>query len=399
MEVRELAMPSSRTSAPALLIALASCTGSIGNANSLLDAAPVQSAAKMAAHAYFDSTGYPALQACTACHDSQPRPLFLAGAEVDDKYTTLLNYQPQVINLTAPDSSRILVKGEHSGAPALTPEQASQVLQWLQMEQQAAGLDSSVSGAQIIQTVPFTALLTPAGAATATTNTIPLDGAGLPGASISFTAEAIANGIYLSDLTLTGGPTGAHIVHPLFVSRPPDATPIPDDTDRFFDVDLDVAPNTSSTIDGGTAAFIGFNVLAPMTISFQTIEVYQPPTTGGGGTMSGCRAIASFMTNAAPALAAGGVGTCASCHGGSNAAAVAAVDMTNIGSTDPTMLADACKQVLLRVDTDDIANSGLLLAPRIGTTTQHPFKFASQTSDNAFEAAITTWATDEKDAP
>src|SRR5512139_1436106 len=63
---------------------------------------------------------YPVLGTkCIMCHDgSMPMIGYLAGASDIEKRDTLIAYMPAVINLSAPQSSRMLTKGSHTG-PAL----------------------------------------------------------------------------------------------------------------------------------------------------------------------------------------------------------------------------------------------------------------------------------------
>ena len=78
-------------------------------------------------------------QNCAACHTgSRMNIAFMEGADVIAQRDDLLAFEPVVVNLEAPQSSRLLTKGLHSG-PALTAAQASIVLQWIQTQNGRAG--------------------------------------------------------------------------------------------------------------------------------------------------------------------------------------------------------------------------------------------------------------------
>ena len=91
-----------------------------------------------------------------------------------------------------------MTKGTHSG-PAFNGTQASTILQWIDLEATAAGAGGG-GGGMIYETTPFVPELN-------AVNTIPLDEIGVTGASVTFFAEPLASGLYLSDLTLVAGPT------------------------------------------------------------------------------------------------------------------------------------------------------------------------------------------------
>jgi hypothetical protein len=97
-----------------------------------------------------------------------------------------------------------------------------------------------------------------------TTQTIDL---GVGGASITMFAEQGELGIYMSKLTLSAG-SGLRVAHPLFVSRP--RNPVLDETDRYADLDLELAVGAS--VELGPAAFLSFDANEYLTIHFKTLE-------------------------------------------------------------------------------------------------------------------------------
>jgi hypothetical protein len=341
---------------------------------------------------------------------------------------TLLGFSPDVVDLSAPGSSRVLTKGPHAG-PSLDAVAASAILEWLQAEQAAAGAAGG-SGSTTISTATFAPLLCTGGAsgtATCPINHVSLTDAGaaaspavnLAGAEIAFVVQPLSNDMYVTDLTLVGGTSGVYIEHPLFVYIPPQGvmcsdgspSPCPDTIDRFFDIKQNQMASSSAPIAGGTAAFTGFapTSAAQLQISFKVIDLYRPDT-GGGGPTGGCKVLTganSFQSLVVPVMnvtLAGENNKCSGCHlQGQNPGATSAMDITGINSTDTTPggpLATACAQVLSRINLQDIPNSGIMLAPEAGQDGAHPFKFANQaTNFNNFKTALTNWANAEKVAP
>ncbi len=205
----------------------------------------------MTAREQFMQHAWPALAACQSCHGSQPAIDFLAPGTADGAYTTLFEFQPPVIDVSAPASSLLVTMGKHTG-PALDPASASRVLQWLEAER-----DERVPGVGTSATVgPFLPAL-----GTAMTLDLPAGG------TVTMMAEAGEAGLYLSRLTVKAG-SALHVVHPLFVSRPP--KPILDDLDRFSDLDVSLA--AGETVELGPAAFLSFNPSDYLTIHFKTLE-------------------------------------------------------------------------------------------------------------------------------
>ena len=377
---------------------------------------------------------WPAFQqaGCPACHaGSQADIAFLQGATTTDVRSTLMGFSPQVVNTDAVQSSRVLTKGPHAG-PALTAQQASDILEWIQAEADAAG--GTGSGTSIpLETSPFQFQLCTSGQAgdpTCPINHVDVsalpNAPALPGAHIDFVVQPLANDIYVTDLYANAGADGLYIEHPLFVYIPPTGTmcsnnmapPCPDPIDRFFNIKLDLMANGRDwSGGGGTAAFAGFAPVAgaQLQLTFKVVDKYRPDTSGGTGTTGGCKCLTAgangcngmgFQQLVVPVMNVNLTGEgnhCSGCHTGQNANATSAMDLTGIGSTDTSAtgaLQIACNQVRSRIDFTNIPNSGVILAPESGQDAAHPFKFANQaTNFNNFKTALVNWANAEKVAP
>jgi len=309
---------------------------------------------------------------CGSCH-SDMVPAFL---EADpDVYTTVTEW-PNLLDLDAPAQSRLLTKGAHAG-PALTNEQMPSILGWLQAEQEFRG----DSGNTPPETRPFTPVVG--------INTVALDEIGLEGATVSFRMEKLQVGLYISELTANAGATGMRLTHPLFVSWVgTDAQPDP--VDRFADIDIAVAPAASLMIGGGTAVMVDIATDAQLSLHF---DVAEPSDGDGGGTLGGgCKAVTQFAAIAQPLLSA----NCVSCHGGGNAGATGAVDMTSVNDLSDAGQGAACAQILSRVNLADPPNSGVFLAPDPGSGTGHSFKFPAVADFIAYRDGMLPWITAEQ---
>lgn len=339
----------------------------------------------------------PALRnACVSCHASQLNINFLPGEGMAMR-EALLAWAPAVVNLDAPSSSRILTKGPHSG-PAFASDKIPLVLDWIQKEKIAAG---SLEEEIILESPAVRPQLCTGGVPgdlTCPINTIPLDSMGLVGATITFVAQPTESALYLQRITLNPGPSGAYIEHPLFVTFPAGVEPKPDTLDRYFNVKLNLAAGAApEMIQGGAAVFVGFSALDDIRIHFKAVDVFQTEETGPGtdpGTAAGCKVLESFKTNARGPLQA----SCASCHANPANTASSAVSMIGLDSADDLVLKQACDQILLRTNRQDIPNSSIFLAPA-PTNTNHPFRFADAGQLEAFRTPVSLWITNERDAP
>ena len=392
-----------RLTVAALALLVVGCTGLIGDEGS--GGTPEEIAARNA----WLGKALPRLsETCSQCHDGSRLNIgFIQGDSDLGKRDTLIAYTPAVANFDAPPSSRILTKGVHEG-PELGAEATSDILDWLQKEKLAQDHAGPGGGPPVIATGLFLPQICTSGlpgdvsgcgtgGACCPFNNVTLDDVGATGAKITFIAQALGSGLYLTRLTLEPATAGAFIEHPLFVSMPAVGDPIPDTIDRFFAVKMNLqmtATATDKQIGGGTAAFVGFAAgpMDKLQIHFKGVGVFKPDQMPPQMN-TGCRDLTSFNQNAQAQLNA----NCASCHAGANANATSAMNLTGINDPANDML--ACNQVRTRVDLNAAANSGVFLAPKPGNM-NHPFTFGgNQTTYNAFVAAVTAWINIERTKP
>jgi hypothetical protein len=202
---------------------------------------------------------------CVMCHDgSMPMIGYLAGPTDIEKRETLVTHQPAVVNLTAPQSSRVLTKGVHTG-PALDAKEASDILSWIVAEREARGATTT-----IIRSAPFAPMLCTMNPCPV--NTVDLTPLGQPG-TLELEVTALSTDLYLTNIKLKAGAMGLHVTHPMIESWPAGATePKPDPIDRWFNVDLNLAPNTESPIGTGEGSYTGFAPTDQLGIRFDVYE-------------------------------------------------------------------------------------------------------------------------------
>lgn len=398
----------------AIVLVMVGCTGLIDDGGSG-GVTPAQAHANK----LWIEKALPVLSAnCQVCHDGSRADIgFIAGDSDFGRHDTLLAYDPPVINLDAPSSSRILTKGLHEG-PIMDAIGTSDVLEWIQAEHDAIPDDSGVGG-PTLETDKFIPSICTGGLAgdpTCPINEVVLDaiGDGVVGAKIQFVAQALGSGLYMTDLKLIPGAGGAYIEHPLFVSWRIDPEsgmempPLADTIDRFFNVKMDLmmtAAPTDEQIGGGTAAFVGFGAgpMDKLTIHFKAAKLYQPDSTPPPTGATGCKVLASFKTNAQQMFSTAiGAQACLSCHGGQNGNATAAMNLTGVDSADDATLLTACNQIRTRVNFQTPDQSSIFLAPAPGNG-NHPFTFTAAQL-NTFRvgppgAGINKWIADEVVAP
>ncbi len=377
------------------LVVFAGCTGLID-----ADNAPAIAPEEQLARELFTTKAAPALNTfCLACHNgSRPSIDFLVGASDLDVRAALIAFDPPVVNLSAPQSSRLLTKGSHEG-PALSATSTSDILEWIRAEKDAQPDPGLTDPTANLETAPFLlrACVGPAGSAECPVNDIDLTDIGLPGTRIQFVAQGLGSGIYLNQLKVVGGPMGVYLEHPLFASRPEGVEALPDSIDRYFAVKMNLMASTEEQLAGGTAAFVGWNINDRISILFKTIKPFQPDGgggEGGGGGGGGCKVLASFKTNVVPRLQA----SCARCHGGADANAVSAMSITGFDSVTDATVQTACNQVLTRVNLTTPDNSGVFIAPAVGNV-NHPFAFPDAGSFDGFKTPLLTWINAERTAP
>lgn len=391
---RHLGMVRLSVSAVAL-VAVMGCTGLIDGSSDGLT--PSQRAARVK----WEQSAYPVLRDnCVACHGgSRPMIDFLTGTTATEVHDRIMAYDPPVVNLDAVASSRILTKGQHDG-PALINDQPTGLLDWLQAERDAQQAGSGSGSDQGIEVEPFNVQICTGGQPDNTNGTCPTNHIDIstlamaPNVEITFIAQALGSGLYLTDLKLAGGAMGAYIEHPLFVSHPASGDPVPDQIDRYFNLKMNLMPTTSDQISGGTAAFVNFVATDKISIHFKAASAYQSSTGTGTGS-TGCKVVQSFTMNAAGPLNQ----NCASCHAGANTNATSAMDITGIGNTgDAAMQLAACNQVRSRINFTTPDQSGFYLAPDPNSQTNHQFKFPAG-GFTTFKSAVDPWVTAERTAP
>jgi hypothetical protein len=210
---------------------------------------------------------------CTMCHDgSMPMIGYIAGTDDLMRRDTLVNYVPRIVNLGAPQSSRVLTKGDHTatgGGPALDAPEASDILTWIVAESKARPPATEI---RTMQAAAQLCVGNP-GDATCPMNTIDLSPLGTA-ATLSFYLTAVGNDSYFTQLKITAGADGLYVEHPLIESWPAGATmPKPDPTDRFFAIQQNLMPNMPLTLgDTGTASIAGFNPADPISFRFDVFE-------------------------------------------------------------------------------------------------------------------------------
>ncbi len=397
-----------KPTAVALVLALAGCTGSITGDDDTSTPGTTTPEQAIAKQAWMDKA-YPVFSSvCIACHAGNmiSAPAFVKSTSADEMRTQLLTWDPAVVNTDAPESSRVLTKGAHESTPALDGTQTANILQWIQAEKSAANPTGSTE--TIITTAKIDPLLCTGGTAgvdsTCPINHITLDDIGFAGASIDFVAQQLADSMYLSDIYVRASTQGVYLEHPLFVSWPSGGGQAqPDTLDRFFAVKLNLAasptvptcPGASCDhIGAGAAAFVGFRADGKLSITFKALDPYHPDTTTPPPP-SGCgtNGFAKFLADVKPVL----TGTCTSCHGGANAGAKNAMDLSGLASTTDN---NACLQVRAHVNFQSVAMSGILLAPTPGQDAAHPAggKLSATTTPTQanFQAKVGGWITVEQ---
>lgn len=368
-----------KLTAAAAMALVALTTGCMGEITNGADGDGTLTPEQLAAKNDFDANVMPMLNGfCGSCHVGIANVDFMKSDP--DPHTRMLTW-PKLVNLDTPSQSLLLNKGAHEG-PALTTDQASTILQWINLEQAAVGTGGTTIQTQAFQPVPGV-------------NTVDLSPIGLAGSTLTFRMEPLSVGIYLNEITVHAGTDGAHVVHPLFVTYDEHDTASPDPVDRFADVDLTVAATMASPIGGGTAVFVNVQPNSKLSIHFKVAEkATGGGTSGGGGVVGGgCKSVTTFTQVAQPLLAQ----NCVSCHAGQNSGATSATDMTKINDLSPAGQAAACAQILTRVDLTNPVTSGIFVATDPNQNVTHPFKFNGNVGAfQNFQSQLTMWINQEK---
>ncbi|MCW5804357.1 MAG: hypothetical protein KIT31_18440 [Deltaproteobacteria bacterium] len=392
-----------RLTAAACLLLTVGCTGLIdGGDNGGLT--PEEAKARAA----WVQQALPRLNAaCSSCHGGAREMInFIQQPATDNEIReTLLAYQPAVVNLDAPSSSRLLTKGLHEGPP-LSTDDASALLDWIQKERDAAQSLPEGPGIVVVETAQFNPQYCSGGLpgnpeGTCPINFVTLDSLGATGAKISFVAQALGSGLYLTNLKLVPGTSGVFLKHPLFVSYPATGTPVPDSIDRFFNITMNLKDDQvaieAQQIGGGTAAFVGFGAgpADKLAIHFKEIGLFKPDDGPPPPAGNICKVVGQWATQPKTNLTTtpGGLGqSCLSCHGGQNNNATSALAM-NLADDQSN-----CNQFLQRINKQDRNNSGSFLAVAPGNN-NHPVRFATQAQFDAWKAGFNGWIDAEVAAP
>ena len=252
--------------AVASLLVVAGCTGSIDESDQIMSLTPAQQLAQTA----WLTEALPVFKPmCTMCHDGSMAsanpmpPAYLAGMTELDIRDTAVAFTPQVVNLNAPMSSRVITQGLHEG-PALTAPEISGILLWIQYEHDARPAAAVIETAQMVVVADGT-----------TVNKYDLSTLGSTGSSLSFVAQNVSGDLYLTQMMLTAGPSGLSLSHPLFDSWPAatPTVPTPDPSDRYFDVVIDLAAAGTYKLGAtGDATFVGFSPTDPLSIRFDAVS-------------------------------------------------------------------------------------------------------------------------------
>ncbi|MFO0614231.1 MAG: hypothetical protein U0414_16700 [Polyangiaceae bacterium] len=328
--------------------------------------------------------------ACASCH--QPGGLadrpFLAQP---DRYQSVISW-PGIITkdpsksllLTYPVSgSGAHTNGKNLDAADLKTTLMPRIVNWLTAEGAAIAAPIDMAKPTIAPVAPIMGF-----------NAIyltPLDKE-LEGVAITFNANQLTEKtLELTDVQVhSTTKTGVHIVHPLFVVYPKNKDADPDPVDNFGGVDAYYDKNESGDLGQGTVLLTNWVNEAKLSIVFETVEPYTVGggTGGAGGTGTatggGCKDVAEFTASAQGRFQT----SCFGCHGGGNAMANAAVDMSKL-MTDP---AAACGQIRNRVKPADAPNSQIFITTDPGGTAAHPFKFGgNQGQFDTFKSNVSLW--------
>ncbi len=358
------------------LLGLSACEGSWAGTG------PVDQDPAALARAKFESDVKPRLQAsCQSCHGSISGGIGPGFLIAPDIYQSLMD--SGLVVGGDPSMSELYTYGQsatHTGTE-LTVEEAELVRAWIEMEPVPVGPPPEDR-----ETTKLTPIIG------ANSFDLALLNDGLEGASLTFTFERLTAGIYLSGITIHAGVNGVHIYHPLFTYWSPDAHVDP--VDSFYGMDVTVNPNESKPLGGGTLVLVDVPLDAQLSIHFVKLEngvEAMDPGDPGTGPTGGCVNVAGFTTQAAPQLDA----TCFSCHGGANATARNAFDLSQLRDTSAAGQAAVCGQVKGKINLASPVDSILFQRVEPGQITNHPLTISDPTQFMNFRDPIVSWANTE----
>ena len=255
---------------------LVACTGEIQSEN--LVGLPVTE--QVAQQAWVDKA-LPILGVkCLMCHDgSMPNIGYIGPTpDTDDlmRRETLVGYVPRVVNLGAPQSSRIVTKGSHTG-PALDVTEVSDLIVWIRTEAKARPNDTPPLRTAMVTPMVCTDPANVGGAACAI-NSIDLTPLGAAG-TFEFVIQQVGSDSYYTNLKFKAGADGLYIEHILFETYAGGAEPvIPDPIDRYFATTVNLMANAEMPLGSGTASLAGFSATDPVSFRFDVVEKFRPGT-------------------------------------------------------------------------------------------------------------------------
>ena len=258
----------------AFLVVVAACNGEIDQGATVEGLSPTEQLARTA----WIKQALPALKAgtCTTCHQGErpDAPAYMSGESDLDARETMVGFVPSVVNLGSPKTSPVLLKGMHEG-PALAADQISGILTWISFEHDARGSGTEIASDKT--PIADCSMGTPGVDASCHQTTIDLTSAGAAGSTLTLYATQLGNDLYIQKLVATAGPSGLHLVHPIFKTWPAmgsDMDGLPDGNDTFYNVALNTAAGTNSTL-AATTSFIGFSAADPISVRFDQLGAKQ----------------------------------------------------------------------------------------------------------------------------
>jgi len=330
-------------------------------------------------------------KACGTCHDAggiADTP-FLAGPDI---YATMVSW-PGIVTQNPQDSQLLTypIAGPQHPYKKLDSAEYKTTLfpavkAWLAEE--GKGIVTTMTEEAGKHLAPFAPIIG--------FNAVYLDALGgeFTGMALTFNAQLIDAHVLQLD-ALEVHPTaalGVHLVHPLFSVLPSGKMGDPDPVDSLSNIDQSFAAGKAGELGPGTLLLTNWRAGAKLTVAFEKIEPIATEMGDGGadgGTNGGCKDVASFNTNAVGLLKQ----NCQSCHGGGNAQAKGAVDMTALNSD----AAAACSQIKNRVSPNNAGSSQLFITTDPGGNAAHPYKFGGDNGKfDAFKQSVSQWISAEK---
>jgi len=209
------------------------------------------------------------------CHNGSvaAAPAYLAGDDDAMRRQTLINFMPKVINLAAPQSSRMLSVGDHTammGGVSLLATEATDCLEWIQAERAAR---PDIQPIRTAQFQPMLCTSTPC-----PLNTVDIGGIGPTptAAQITFEVTKVGSDAYFTNMKVKAGAEGVYFEHPLIETYIGDPEPTPDPGDRLFAVVSNVPANGEMPLGTGTYTIAGVNPANPMSFYFDVLEKVHP---------------------------------------------------------------------------------------------------------------------------